>query len=471
MKFTPHNYQRKGVDLLCRQPGGAGLLLDPGMGKTAIAATAYLQLKEALPTVRDDVPRLRMLVIAPIQPMYSTWPNELAKWDQFKGLTISIIHGVPEKRRAALVVSADIYFVNPEGLKWLFDKKQLPLHPDWRVLCIDESTKFKKSDTKRFKMIKHHLYKFWWRWIMTGTVAPNGLEDLFGQVYMMDRGDALGCYVTHFRQKYFTQVGYGGYKWAPNPGSTEAVTKAIEHKVLQLKAEDYLDMPDMMKIEIAIDLDERSRGIYDQVEDDFIAEVGNQTIMANNAGAQGIKCRQIANGAVYDAEGDVLHIHDEKIRALETIVEETNGHPLLIMYEFKHDRARIQALLGDYCVCVTGISGTKLVDIVDNFNDGKIKYLLMHPGSAHGMNIQKSCHHIVWFSIIWDLELYIQSTTRLYRQGQSNPSVMCYHIVASGTIDKVISKALRRKELDQKTIEKYLRGYCGVQENASVLAG
>jgi SNF2 family DNA or RNA helicase len=466
VRFQPHDYQRKGIALLCREPGGAGLLLDPGMGKTAIAASAYLQLKEALPTVRSDVPRLRMLVIAPIQPMYSTWPNELAKWDQFKGLTISIVHGSPDKRRAALAVSADIYIINPEGLKWLFDKAQLPLHPEWRVLCVDESTKFKKSDTKRFKLIKHHLQQFWWRWIMTGTIAPNGLGDLFGQVYMMDQGKALGKYVTHYRNAYFTQVGFGGYTWAPRLGATEAVTAKIEGKVLQLKAEDYLDMPDMMKIEIEVELPPSAMETYKEVEDDFISEVGNSTILANSAGAQGIKLRQVANGAVYGAEGEVVQVHDAKIEALETIVEETNGHPLLIMYEFKHDRARIQALLGDACVCVTGLAANKLITVVEMFNAGQIKYLLMHPGSAHGMNIQKSCHHIVWFSIIWDLEFYIQSTTRLYRQGQSNPSVMCYHIVAAGTIDRVISKALRRKELTQKAIEENLRRYCGVQENA-----
>ena len=461
MKFCPHNYQRKGIDLLCANPGGAGLLLDPGMGKTAIAACAYLQLKDNMPKQRDIGP-LKMLVIAPIQPMYSTWPNELAKWDQLKGLRISIVHGSPQKRVRALEVDADIYIVNPEGIKWLFAKPQLKLHPDWRVLCVDESTKFKKSDTKRFKTVKHHLFKFWWRWIMTGTIAPNGLEDLFGQVYMMDRGNALGVYITHYRQKYFTQVGYGGYKWVPNLTATETVTKAIAPQVLQLKAEDYLTMPDMVKIEREVELPSAAQATYAEVEDEFISEVSDQTIVANSVGAQGIKLRQIANGAVYDENGEPALVHNEKLRALETIVEETNGHPLLIMYEFKHDRLRIQSLLGNECVCITGMSASTLINTVDSFNAGEIKYLLMHPGSAHGMNIQKSCHHIVWFSIIWDLELYIQSTTRLYRQGQSNPSVMCYHIVASGTIDRVISKALVGKATTQRNIEENLRKYCGL---------
>ena len=297
---------------------------------------------------------------------------------------------------------------------------------------------------------------------MTGTVAPNGLLDLYGQVYIMDQGFTLGKYVTHYKRKYFDQTGYGGYTYTPKHTAMEEVTKAVAPTTLQLKAEDYLTMPTFMKIERKVSLDKESREFYKQVEKEFIAEVGDSTVMAQSAAAAGIKCRQIANGAVYDLDGEVVHVHDAKLEALDEIVEETNGHPLLIMYEFKHDRDRIEAHLGKDVYCITGMKGDHLTNVLERFNTGEIKYLLMHPGSAHGMNIQKSCHHIVWFGIIWNLEHYIQANTRLYRQGQASDIVMCYHLVAKATTDVAVSRALLGKIETQAQIENNLRKYCGL---------
>ena len=453
--FIPHDYQARGIDLLTAAPGGAGLLLDPGMGKTAMALQAYAIL-------RDLYPGLQMLVIAPIQPMYGTWPDELHKWAQFTGITMSIVHGTPKVRQKALGTRADIYIINPEGLKWLFSPLQKHYLPDWKLLCVDESTKFKRSTSKRFKLIKPHLNQFFWRWILTGTIAPNGLEDIFGQVYIMDQGASLGTYITQFRHRHFFQTGFGGYDWIAKEGATEEVMKRIDSRVLQLKAEDYLDMPDFKQVTRKVKLNKEAYDVYQQVEKEFIHEMAEGTILAQNSGAASMKCRQIANGAVYDIDGKALTIHGEKLEALNDIIEETNGHPLLIMYEFKHDRDRIKKALGKDCVCITGISGEKLTDILAKFNDGSIKYLLMHPQSAHGMNIQKACHHIVWFSIIWDLELFIQANTRLYRQGQSSPTVMCYMLTAESTLDLVVTRALAAKVKDQTNIENALRRYCGL---------
>jgi SNF2 family DNA or RNA helicase len=450
--FEPHPYQQRGIDLLL-PVGGAGLLLDPGLGKTAIALAAFENLKQHYPGVQ-------MLVVVPINPMYGTWPSEMAKWNQFLGLTYSIIHGSPNERTIALNKKADIYLINPEGLKWLFHKERRKTLPDWKVLCIDESTKFKNSQAVRFKTLKKELDRFYWRWIMTGTVAPNGLQDLFGQMYILDKGEALGRYITHYRREFFYQAGYGGYSYTAKSGAAEEVTALIAPMVLQLKAEDYLKMPDLMKIERKVKLPPEARAIYKELEKEFIAEVEDSSVVAVSSAALGVKLRQVANGAVYDDAGDVVHIHDAKLEALDDIREETNGHPLLIMYEFKHDRDRMLAHLGEDVKCITGLTGADLNATLRQFNSGKIKYLLMHPGTAHGLNIQKQCHHIVWFGMIWNLEYYIQANTRLYRQGQTSQSVMCYHLVCEGTTDVAVSTGLLAKENVQAAIETNLRKYC-----------
>jgi SNF2 family DNA or RNA helicase len=450
--FEPHAYQQRGIDLLS-DVGGRGLLLDPGLGKTAIALQAFCQLKEKYPGIQ-------MLVVVPINPMYGTWPAEMAKWNQFLGLTYSIVHGNPSQRNIALSKKADIYLINPEGIPWLFDKKRKNLRPDWYVLCVDEATKFKNSQSVRFKAIKKNLGQFRWRWIMTGTFAPNGLQDLFGQVYIMDQGESLGKFITHFREKFFYQDDYRGYLYTAKKGAPEEVTKLIAPMVLQLKAEDYLDMPDLMKIERKVKLPSEARAIYKELEKEFIAEVADSSVVAVSSAALGVKLRQVANGAVYDDNQDVVFIHDAKLEALDDIREETNGHPLLIMYEFQHDRGRIEAHLGKDVECLTGLSGSQLTEILRQFNSGAIKYLLMHPGSAHGINIQEKCHHIVWFGMIWNLEYYIQANTRLYRQGQTSQSVMCYHLVCEATTDVAVSAGLRAKDANQAAIETNLRKYC-----------
>jgi SNF2 family DNA or RNA helicase len=221
-------------------------------------------------------------------------------------------------------------------------------------------------------------------------------------------------------------------------------------------------MPDFVQVKRKVKLSEEAYDIYQKVEKEFIHEMAAGTILAANKGAASMKCRQIANGAVYDIDGKALIIHGEKLEALQDIIEETNGHPLLIMYEFKHDRDRIKKRLGTDCVCITGMKGKTLTDVLTRFNEGKLKYLLMHPQSSHGINIQKACNHVVWFSIIWDLELFIQATTRLHRQGQTSPTVMCYMLTAESTIDEVVAKALAAKARTQESIEKALRKYCGM---------
>jgi len=446
MKWTPHPYQIRAVETMVKQCG-AGQLLDPGMGKTTAALAAFEVLRGY------DYAK-KMLVIAPIKPMYGTWRQEARKWDDFNHFSFAILHG--GKKAEALQENVDIHIINPEGIAWLSKQPNLP---KWDVLCVDESTKFKRSNTARFKLLKKLMPEFYYRWILTGTIQPNGLLDLFGQVYIMDLGKNLGKYITHYKNKYFYTTGFGGYTFKPIPGAMEEIAENIAHMTLKLDAEDYLEMPEFNRIIRPVTLPPEAMAAYKEVEKEFIVQLKSGTVVAANAAAAGTKCRQIANGAVYDSENEVHFVHDAKVQALEEIVEETNGAPLLILYEFRHDLDCIMALLGKDAVCMTGVTGIRLERTIDRFNSGELKYLIAYAGSTHGLNIQGYCHHMVWYGITWNLEHYIQTVWRLYRQGQSAKMVLCYMLVATGTLDERVVDVLDHKENDQAKLEQLLMDY------------
>jgi len=446
MQYKPHSYQKRGEQLLTRGEGGAGLLLDPGMGKTVITLDAFesLQYKEMVKT---------MLVIAPLKPMYGTWRQEAEKWTHLQHLKFSIIHGA--NKLESLNEEADIYLINPEGVQWLCEQSTMP---KFDILCVDESTKFKSSQSKRFKALKKHLNNFKYRWILTGTLAPNGLLDLFSQVYLMDMGESLGKYVTHYKNKYFFQTGFGGYTYEPFPNASKDITDKIAPLTLRLNAEDYLEMPEFNRVIRPVELPDEALQKYKEVEKQFITDLNQGTIVASNTASAGTKCRQIANGAVFNENGDVFEVHDAKLQALDEIIEETYGHPLMIIYEFTHDRDRILQMLGKSAVCITGVTGRKYEKIQQDFNSGKIPYLVMHSGSSHGLNIHGSCHHMVWFGVTWNLEWYIQTIDRLYRQGQTSNIVMCYLLVAQRTLDERVVQVLGNKTAVQNDVHKLLMG-------------
>jgi len=445
MQWNPKAYHLRGVEVLTRQCG-AGSLLDPGMGKTSITLAAFTVLQTAGYAKK-------MLVVTPIKPMYGTWRQEGQKWDDFNHLTFTILHG--RNKFAGLHDDVDVYLVNPEGLIDILNSRD---KPEWDVLVIDESTKFKSAKSKRFKELKRFMSTFYYRWILTGTITPQGIIDLFSQVYIMDEGHHLGKYITHYRNKYFYSTGYGGYTYKPMEGAVDTITEKIAHMVLRLNAEDYLDMPEFNRILRPVILSSEVMHTYREVEKEFITQIQDKTIVASNMAAAGTKCRQIANGAVYyDDEGNWKEVHDEKLQALDEIIEETSGHPLFILYEFKHDRDRIMKMLGKDAVCITGMGGTKLEKTIDDFNSGDLKYLVAHPGSVHGMNIQGYCFHMVWFGVTWNLEHYIQAIWRLYRQGQSSKMVLCYVLVAQGTLDEKVVKALDHKDANQQEVEELLQ--------------
>jgi len=361
-----------------------------------------------------------------------------------------------------VAVDADIYMVNPEGLIWLLEN-----HPKFvkslDILCVDESSKFKATNTKRFKALRNFVGTFQRRWCLTGTPTPNGIMDIFGQIFLLDEGASLGRYITHFRNKYFYQSGYGGYEWKPLPGSFESIVSKTAPLVLQLSAEEHLNMPDRIDVKREIELPPAARETYQNIEDHFIALLGEGTLVASNAAVAGTKCRQIANGAVYiNDEHDWEPIHDLKLDALEELLEELGGAPTLILYEFKHDAYRIEERFK--LPNLTGRTPIQSRKLIDDFNDGRIPALLGHPASmGHGINLQSACHHVIWYGITWNLEHYDQATRRVYRQGQKS-TVFVYHIIARDTLDETVLSVLGMKDRNQKKLREAL----GVARESSV---
>lgn len=449
VQWTPKEYQERAIRMMLGQQS-AGLFLDPGLGKTSTILATFKILK-----AKGFVTKL--LIIAPLRPVYKVWPDEIKKWTNFQGLTYTILHGAEKERN--LKKDVDIYIINPEGLQWLLDPKTI--RPSFDALCVDESTKFKNSQSKRFKLLKPLLPSFKRRWILTGTPNPNGIEDLFGQIYLLDLGRSLGKYITHFRSLYFERSGYNLYDWKPRLGSFSEIVDKISPLILQLSAEDYLQMPELVYRNIEVELPEEVREKYKQVEEDFLMELEGGTIVAANAASAGTKCRQIANGAVYGEDtGDARRVwypmHDEKLDALESFLEELGGKPVIVLYEFDHDRERILQRLGDIPV-LGDLSPKKFEAIIDRFNRGEVPVVLGHPGSmAHGLNLQSACHHVIWFGITWNLEYYDQAIARVYRQGQENDRVFVYHIVAKDTLDEAVLARLTQKDKSQQSLLKAL---------------
>lgn len=435
MNWTPHRYQLDAVKFVLNT-ANCGILLDPGMGKTSIS----LAVIEHLLSIEQIK---RVLIIAPIRPMYKVWPDEIRKWTEFQHLSYTILHG--DAKDANLNRKTHIYLLNPEGLKWFLAAGGIDkIGTD--MLIVDESTKFKDSQTARFKLLKPYLHRFLRRLILTGEPVPNGYMDLFGQCYIMDQGNALGRFITHYRAHYFYPSGYGGYTFKLQDGAKERIQERIRHQVMRLAAEDHLDMPKLLFNDIIVDLPPEARTVYKQFEKDFIAEVGEATILAPNGAAAGSKCRQVANGGVYDEAHFAHHVHDAKTAAAADLVEQLQGRPVFMLYEFQHDLARLKRAFPD-APCLTGMTGGKLDATITAFNAGDVPVLLGHPASAgHGLNIQESCHHVCFYGITWDLDLYHQAYKRIWRQGQPSNRVFVHRIIADKTLDRVVVRELYDKE-------------------------
>jgi SNF2 family DNA or RNA helicase len=440
MNWHPHEYQMRAIEHFLSRPGAA-LFADPGLGKTATALAAFSVLHEQRQSKA-------MLVVAPLRPTYKVWPSEVSKWTDFEHLRVEVLHG--PKKAEALKREADVYVINYEGLAWLIEQtnnKPLPFD----VLCLDESSRVKNTNTQRFKMLRKFRDRFSRVWILTGTPAPNGIENLFGQVYMIDAGKRLGRYVTHFRREYFYEYPQrGGYSiWEPREGAQKAIQDRISDVAMSLGVKDYLKMPRLIENIINVDLPASARGVYKSLENEFIAALESGVVTAANAAAKGMKLRQISSGGVYGSDGAAT-LHSAKLDALLDLIEEQEGQPLLVAVAFKHEVDRIRQALGrDVPYLGDGISINKSNEIVDAWNRGEIPVLLAHPTSvAHGLNLQAGGNALVWFGLTWSQEEHQQMIARIWRQGQTRPCIVHY-IIATDTIDERVVEVLREKERTQ----------------------
>ncbi len=421
----------------------AALFLDPGLGKTSIVLEAFCRLQNA-GTAKT------MLVVAPLRVCQTVWRQEGQKWTQFRHLRFSLLHGAKKEER--LKDASDIWLINPEGVMWLakqFFGRPLP----WDIVTIDELTKFKNHQAERSKALAPRIKGVRGHWGLTGTPAPNGLMDLFGQFHLLDGGAALGKYITHFRDQYFT-LGYDGFSYEIMPGAEKRIEERIRPYVLRMGAEDYLTLPPLVEDIRFLDLDAKARGVYNKMKKDMLAALPEGTVTAANAAATYSKLKQMANGAVYvgDDKDSVSVIHDIKLEAIDDLLEELAGQQLLFAYEFRHDAARLQAHFGDrLTVLASGMSEKATAQIVDDWNAGRIQFLAAHPASAaHGLNLQQSaCAHVAWMGPTWDLELYLQFIRRVRRQGNDAQRIFNHLFVVRDSIDELALEAVNAKDTTQ----------------------
>lgn len=431
-----HEYQHTAVQHIIEHPYGA-LLMEMGLGKSISTLTAIKKLMDEYLEVS------KVLVIAPKRVAESTWSDEIAKWEHLKGLTVSKILGTEKQRKVALKASADIYIINRENVVWLVS--HLQGYWPFDMVVIDELSSFKSSKSARFRALRLVRPKTNRVVGLTGTPVPNGLIDLWSQLYLLDLGERLGKTITSYRSKYFRPGRTNGqivFDYKLNNGSEEAIYKQISDICISMKAEDYLQLPERIDRTVEVHLPEKMMNQYLEFEKEQVLALENEDgdISAVNAAALSNKLLQFSNGAVYDSDRNVHDVHTEKLEALEEIVESANGQSVLVFFSFRHDVSRILRKLRTYYPKEIG----GLEDI-KAWNEGSIPVLLAHPaGAGHGLNLQAGGHIVVWFGLPWSSELYQQANARLYRQGQDKP-VIIHHLIAKGTMDEDMMKALAGK--------------------------
>lgn len=387
---------------------------------------------------------LRVLVIAPKRVAEDTWSRETEKWDHLKHLKISKILGTQQQRADGMEADADIYVVNRENVKWLVDRCRQKRHWPYDMVVIDELSSFKSNQSQRFKALKTVMPLVKRVVGLTGTPTPNGYMDLWSEIYLLDAGQRLGKTIGGYRERYFDpgmRNGYTVFNWNLKPGADKAIQEKISDICVSMKAEDYLQMPERIDNIVQVNLSQAELKSYRQMEKEKILELGDEIIVgAPSAAAVANKLLQMANGAVYGNSQEVIRIHERKLEALEEILD-CNQEPVLVFYNFRHDLEALQERFKELKPRILDDSK----DIAD-WNDGKIPLLLAHPASVgHGLNIQAGGHIIVWYGLTWSLELYQQANARLYRQGQKN-AVIIHHLIAKGTIDEAVMKALAGKD-------------------------
>lgn len=397
----------------------------------------------------------KTLVIGPLRVCTSVWPEERIKWDGLDFLQMSVITGNVKQRVAALQTPADVYVINRENVKWLVDfleKNRISWPFD--MVVIDELSSFKNHSSQRWKALRKIRPKIKRMVGLTGTPASNGLMDLWAEVFLIDKGQRLGRFIGRYREAYFKAAGmnpYTGvvYNYVPLPGAEEAIYSRISDIAVSMKALDYLDMPEYVPVTHTVEMDPGERKLYEKMKQDLLVTVDDEEIDAANAAVLSGKLLQMANGAIYNDQREVVPVHNKKLLMLEDLIEQANGQNVLVAYWYKHDHDRIMAHLKENGYAPRDI---KTAADIEDWNAGKIQIGLISPASAgHGLNIQKGGHILIWFSMIWSLEMYQQTNARLWRQGQTQV-VTIHHIVCKDTVDKDVLKALEHKDTTQQNL-------------------
>lgn len=391
----------------------------------------------------------RVLVIAPKKVAEATWQAEAAKWEHLSGLTFATALGTEPQRAMAIDSGAEITVINRENVVWLVEHWGMAWPFD--MVVVDESSSFKSPSAKRFKALKRMLPKIHSVVILTGTPAPNGIEDLWSQIYLLDRGERLGRYVTHYRERYFDYNPWR-HEYVPKPGAFEAVQKRISDICVSMRAEDWLTLPELIVDDVPVALDDAARRKYREMERTMCLEVGDEEISAMSAAALTNKLLQLCGGGLYDEGGGAVHVHDAKLEALGELIEQLHGEHALLFYGYRHELPGIEARLG-------GLRWRRLETAADAeaWNRGEVDVLLAHPAScAYGLNLQDGGRHVIWYTLTWSLELYQQANARLHRQGQEKP-VIVHRLLVQGGVDQDVAKALEGKDETQAALVEALK--------------
>ena len=449
MEYKAHEYQKYATNFIEANAVSA-LLIDMGLGKTVITLTALNDL------LFDSFTARKVLIIAPLRVALVSWPDELRKWKHLANLTYSIVIGTELERLSALRKNADIYIINRENLEWLVMRSGHTF--DFDTVVIDELSSFKNGRSKRHKALMQ-VRPYIKRIIgLTGTPAPNGLMDLWAEFKVLDSGVRLGRFITHYRNEYFVPDKRNGmvvFSYRPQKGAEERIYSRVDDITISMKAIDHLDMPKLVEVSRTVELSTKEMKVYRELGQEMVMQLKGEEISSVNAAVLTNKLLQIANGSIYSDSGDSVVVHDRKLDALEDLVEEANGKPLLVAYWFRSDLTRIRDRLDELKVSYATLDKA---DNIRKWNDRELSVGLIHPASAgHGLNLQSGGNTIVWFGLTWSLELYQQTNARLYRQGQNEKSVVIIHIIAKGTMDERVLDALRCKNATQTKLVDALR--------------
>lgn len=460
--FTPHNYQKYCIQRAVTDDK-LGLLLDMGLGKTVITLTAVKELRYN----RFEIGKT--LVIAPKKVAEDTWAKERDKWGHTRLIRVSICLGTAQKRIKALNTPADIYVINRENVPWLVEYYRNAWPFD--MVVIDELSSFKNSQSKRFKALKKIRPRIKRIIGLTGTPSPNGLLDLWAQVYLLDQGERLGKTITEYRERYFEPDKRSAervFTYRLKDGAEDEIKSRISDICISLQAKDYLELPPRIDDIRYVKLDSKAQKQYDQMEKDMLLQVDEDMIDAQSAAVLYGKLLQMCNGAIYGENRKIIELHDCKLEAFSELVDALNGKSMLVFYNFQHDRDRIKALLAKDKLRVGDL---KTPDDITRWNNKELDVLLAHPASAaYGLNLQAGGSHVVWFGLNWSLELYQQANARLHRQGQTEP-VYIHHLVVDGGMDQTVMAALEAKADVQDTLLQALKAKISKYKGGNTISG